>query len=282
MKRIFLPCFLLLALCALCGCGSLNIEAGVDDENTAYLCYELKADLLEYSSEQRARFHWGARSLVNVYKRELGFSVEDRSTDLLVDITLEKREQTGSAEEAFDKLKAMLEDEQQTLFVRLEMARDSAERQQAYSFVGTLDMQQLLALSTVPDMHASVRQSLEEQYAACTGTVTVRLPASELEGETRGALLQDGLAQLQVPLSFTGETVLALATRVSLEEGRAVAQPLAGLAEAQQERAEHFAVLAAAGGALALAGLLLLVFGGRKKRKAKAALAGEKNEGGAQ
>ena len=259
MKRIWPAA--LAALCAvlLCGCMQLDVDAGVDGANNAYLSYHLALDTSGLDARQRGDVLDGLKQLAQYYEQTLGFAVTNESgaDGRLFAYTFEKVVPNSSPQQAFDALEALLTDERQTVFLQVEMAQTQEENQQYYSLAATADMGKLAALSNIEAFPASMRDAYAAAVPACTGTVRLTLPASEVFASSGPAAVADGLAVLEAPLSFTQAERYELATLRNIVAGAYVPLSAEELAAGRRQKAWAAAAVCAAGLLAAAVGFVL-------------------------
>jgi len=112
-----------------------------------------------------------------------------------------------------------------------------------------------------------LQQKLENAIETSSGTVTVKLPASELVSSTHQVDIQNTRAVMSIPLEFTGQTAFELAARLNyLSDGTAGASLEEITQDLTRLRAISFLVCCAAL-LVVLIVLLLIAVITRRRRK---------------
>ncbi|MGI6004300.1 MAG: hypothetical protein ACOX88_02640 [Christensenellales bacterium] len=257
MKKTALTILFILLCAALGGCMHLDIACGVGDdggEATAYLRYDVSIDLPGIDAEYRPAVRAGAHDIIGRYQG-LGFAVLE-GTDMNegdgpLRIRLEKSEQAQSYPEAYEKLRQMLQDPEITPFTRVDMQFLDAGAQQAYAFEAVLEIDEIVRTANLEELPPSLGGIIRSGIEASTGEVSVTLPASEVAegGKMRGDVPAAGAS---APISYEGETKIALKTRVLVQDGA----PFRGIVGQIAQRECFWIVLAVS---LILATLTVLI-----------------------
>lgn len=278
MKKIVLAACLAAAMLLLTGCLQVDVETGIDNDYSAYLAYNVQIVPHDGTSTQRLALVEDLKRLKAYYEDQPGLAVESSQLLAVSDgyvFKIEKRVQANSYEEAFDLWQEMVTDESLTLFMQAETAFVPQEYQLLFSVAATADVPKIIELGNVAELKYSARQSLEATLEDCTGSITVTLPATSVALGDDAELLPGGLASLTVPLDFSGETKLALQTRLDLDEN---GRPATGPGPLGSLETRRMVLWAGAGAGLLLAAIGFVLWRRGKKRAASAKSAPDMNQ----
>ena len=269
--RIYKLVFPLLVLILLAGCVQMDIELGVDESYSAYITYHLHLDLSEMDGPEKISAGEGVEELLSYYETMRGVSVTPpKSLDDTdeYDFSISKSISCDSYEEAFAELRKMLTDVTVTPFIEVDMTCETTEQQQLYHIQATTDFSNVLASSNLPEFPPSLQKKIQEAFAACTGSVSVHLPGTEIENASGEAKLTEYQVSMQTPFDFNSQTPFELTTRLNLYDGMASEKTIAEILQ-EFQRTKYIGIgVAAAGFLIVIAGVLLFV-NARKNARAK-------------
>ena len=215
-KMLSIVLMLVLFIFITTGCTRFDINIGIDADNTAYLSYFLEVDVSELNERQQHSFKEALYQIAVHYHRNLDFVVNlDLESNPIV-FEAEKRIRNNSFEQAFESLKAMLTDEDMTVFMQVDMAQISYPQQMGYILSASTDIHRIIESNDIEELPPGIRRDFEESIEAGTGTITITLPADELEASSHDAIVRDGQLVMTVPLDFFGQTDFNILARQKL------------------------------------------------------------------
>ena len=206
IKKYILIITLTALIFLLSGCVLFDVELGIDPYNTAYLSYHLEMDIKDYNVHQQHNFKQALYQIAIHYHENLGFSVVLNTEVNPIVLTAEKKVQNNSFEEAFESLKLMLTEEDMTIFMMVDMAQVSYPRQSGYIINATVDIPGIIESSDFDNLPPDFKQNFEDAIRYSEGTISLSLPADALVSASHAAQIKNDLAQMNVPISFTGQT----------------------------------------------------------------------------
>jgi len=210
----------MLSLFLLSGCISIEIEAGIDEYFSSFLTYHIKLDAGELDERYQSSIRRALNEIGWNYQEEHQFIVSFDADSAPYVLTMTRRIENRSFEQAYLSLEALLTNENITPFVSVDMAFERSERQSRYILEAMTDIPQIMRLSNAEELTPELQQQLEEAVATGEGSVTITLPVSELADSSHPANIQNNHAIVTAPLSFTNQTRLELSGIVNfLEDG---------------------------------------------------------------
>jgi len=265
MKKTFLivPLIILLTF-LLSGCFKLDISAGVDTDFTAYLTYSIELDITDIDSRYQDIIKNALNRIGWHYQEDYGFIVSLNLEDDPCTLTMTRRVPNSSFEQAFKSLEELLIDENITVFMQVDMAFESVERQNRYLLNAITDIPQVLKLSNVEELSPALFQQFEEAIKTGTGTVTITLPSSEIVTSSHSINMWYNQASMEVPLSYSGQTVLELSGVLNFDRDGTPAGTVDEIIR-KQEMFRNYAIIAACAITVIML-IILLVNALRKKR----------------
>lgn len=219
------PIGLLLALLAaglLSGCTSLNFAAGIDDNFTASMSYQIDIDLSSLDGVQRKGLVQELKKLATHYQDQNGFVIEQETIgtdEESYSVLLAKAQPHSTYEEAFSTLTAWLQDESITPFVVLDTTYINEGEQQLAGLNGEIDIPKFLEFSNIDTFPLTLRQQMEQGLQQSSGTVSIHLPASGIQSALGQATVSGNVALAETPLSFTEATPVGLTVRFTEVQG---------------------------------------------------------------
>jgi len=200
----------------LSGCLEVDIDTGIDTNFTAYLTYTITVDIRELDPVNQGILRNTLHRVGLHYQDDLGFNVQVHTDAAPYSLIMTRRVSNSNFEQAYQSLKAMLTDEEMTLFMMVDMAYGSFQRQNRYLFNAQVDISQIIRLSNAVELPPALYEHLENAMDTGTGSVTLTLPASEIVSSSHQVNVTDNTAVMTVPLSFSGKTDLELTGVVNL------------------------------------------------------------------
>jgi len=211
---ILLPMLSLIVL--LSACTKIDISTGIDADFTAYLSYYIELDI----NNVETRYHNTLKRALNeigwYYQEELDFSVELNIEVNPYFVSMTRRIQNTSFQQAYQSLQFLLTNEDITPFMTVDMAFQTSERQNRYIIGASTDIPHIMSLSNTEELSPALQEQLEKAIETGEGTITLALPVSELVSSTHPANIQNDQVVLAVPLSFTDQTSFELTGTVNL------------------------------------------------------------------
>jgi len=270
ITRILFIIPLILLMFLLSGCIQIDIDTGIYTNFTAYLSYTITLDVSEDDLLDQSMFLIALNRIGLHYQDNLGFTVGLNTEEPPYTMTMTRRVENENLEQAFDSLRDMLTDEDMTLFMQVEIAAQSFERQDRFMFFAMADIPQIMRLSNAEELPLEVLQELEEAIETGSGTITLSLPARELISHSHQARIESNRAVMEVPIDFSGQTAFELSAKRSFQGD---GTPRGSFEEIIQELAQlrYIALIACCVAVLILLIALLVIIGSvRRKRDYKA------------
>jgi hypothetical protein len=217
----------------LSGCISIEIEAGIDEHFTSFLIYHIELDAREVDERYQNSLRRALNEIGWNYQEEHDFIVSFNADSAPYTLTMTRRIENGSFEQAYESLRTLLTNENITPFMSVDMAYERAERQHRYIFEAMTDIPQLMRLSNTEELPPELQQQLEEAIATGDGSVTITFPVSELVSSSHPVNIQNNHAKLSVPLIYTIQTRVELSGIINLLEDGAIGGLLGELIDEQ-------------------------------------------------
>jgi len=194
----------------LTGCVEIDVDIGIDEHYTALLSYRIALDVsvvdIQYQDVLRTALH----NIGWYYQENHGFAVELQFDSDPYVLIMSRRVENRSYEQAYRSLEDMLTNEEMTLFMEIDMAFQSHERQNRYMFGAITDIPQIMRLSNVEELAPALQQQYEDAAETGKGSITLTLPTSEVINSTHQTQVRNNQAVMTVPLSFNGKTAFEL------------------------------------------------------------------------
>lgn len=221
MKKLFI-CITFAFFCIFfCGCTDFQADFGIDESCNAYMKYHIQMDLNDIDSEYAQDIKDGLTYFCDYYENILGFTVErdifDNKKTAKVDLVYTSECDTYA--EAFDELKKMLTDPERTPFLTVEMASDTAEFEEAYSFSAQTDLSKIIATSGYEKFPKDLKEMIASGIDKTKGRFTITLPATTIVESAGDTKLSGNFCTEEVALSLEEPLSLKLITRLSRENG---------------------------------------------------------------
>jgi len=202
----------------LSGCISIEIETGIDEHFTSFLTYNIELDVRELDERYQNSLRRALNEIGWNYQEEHNFAVSFNTDSAPYVLTMTRRIENNSFEQAYESLRALLTNENITPFMTVDTAFERCERQSRYIFEAMTDIPQIMRLSNAEELSPELLQQLEDAIATGEGSITITLPASELESSSHPANIRNNHAVMTAPLSYTSQTRVELSGIVNLLE----------------------------------------------------------------
>lgn len=235
-KSTLLLTIIILLLITFTGCSEVNINTGIDDDNSAYLSYVIKVDLSSIDSMQIPSVVSTMNMVLNHYEKELDFEILKKDVNLLQSeclYELEKRIPCDNYELAFNTLKDMLTDEKITPFMQVDMTSMITKYQQLYSFNGELDFAAIYKATNIGSFPQYMQDSINQNFEASFGKINICLPGTDIETATNNGISLDNKTyisgdqiSMSVPFKFNQKAAFTLSTRLSSDNEKVIKKPM--------------------------------------------------------
>ena len=249
---IIIPAIILVAL--LSGCIKINISTGIDADFTAFLSYHIELDVSDVDS----RYHGSLSRALNEigwhYQEELNFIADLNIETAPFLLTMTRRLQNNTFEQAYNSLEFLLTNEDMTPFMIVDMAIQAAERHNMYILNASTDIPHIMSLSNAEDLSPALREQLDLALKTGEGEITITMPAGDLVNSTHQTNTQRNQTVMIVPLSYTEQTAFELTGTVNLLRDGTIGGSLEEIIE-DQYRLRNIVFIAS----IAISGLLLII-----------------------
>jgi len=263
-----LPMILLSAIISvilLTGCIQVNIDIGIENDFTAYLTYEISVALDDETSEHESQLRNAINQIARHYGEELGFTVSSQTDSSPFTLTMTRRVQNNSLEQAFASIEEMLTDETMSIFMQVDMAFEGFYRQDRYLLGAIVDIPQILRMSNINELPPAVADHLNQSLENGDGLISLSFPASEIlasthpvstiVSESTGAATMHR-AEMLVLMDFAEQTAFGIEARVNYLRDGTIGPELDEII-AQQQQLTNISVLVS--GAALLLMLITLI-----------------------
>ena len=266
-KSTLFVILILLSPILLSGCISIEIEAGIDEHFSSFLTYHIELDVRELDERYHNTIGRALNEIGWSYQEEHQFVVSFSTDSSPYVLTMTRRIENNSFEQAYNSLEALLTDENITPFMTVDMAFERSERQSRYIFEAMTDIPQIMRLSNMEELTQGLQQQLEEAVATGEGSVTVTLPVSELASSSHQTSIQNNHVVMTAPLGFTSRTIMELSGMVNLLEDGAIGGLLGEIINEQYTLRNNIVFICAAIFTMLLLILLIIVLVRKKKAR---------------
>jgi len=263
-KAILIVPLIILLTFLLSGCFKFDINAGIDADFTAYLTYSIELDITEVDSRYQDIIKNALNRIGWHYQEDYGFIVSLNLEDDPCILTMTRRVTNNNFEQAFISLEELLIDEDITVFMQVDMAFESIERQNRYLITAVTDIPQIIKLSNVEELSPALLQQFDDAVKTGSGTVTITLPVSEIVTSSHSINMWYNQASMEAPLSYTGQTALELSGVLNFDRDGTPAGTVDEIIREQTMFRNYAAIAACTITAIML--IILLVNVLRKKR----------------
>ena len=248
----------------LSGCIKIDISTGIEADFTSYLSYRIEMDVSDIEPLYRGSLRNALNGIGWHYQEELGFIVELSAESDLYVLTLTRRIANESIEKAYESLEYLLTNEDITVFMMVDMAFQSSERQNIFVLSAEADIPQILRISNAEELQPTLQEHLLKAMETGEGTITLTLPASELVYTSHHASIKNDHAVMVVPLSFTNKTGIEISGVINRLKDGSSGGPLE---EIIRELTMYRNIAIMACGAIAILMLIILLSVNLAKKK---------------
>jgi len=200
----------------LSGCLQVDVDIAIDEHYTATLSYRISLDVGAVDLQYRDALKRAVHNMGWYYQENHNFVVELLSDSDPYVMVMTKSIENSSFEQAFESLEGMLTNEDITIFMEVDMAFQSYQRQSRYIFNATADIPQIMRLSNTEELVPDLQEQLDEAMGKGEGSITLTMPASEIISSTNPVEMRYNQATMTVPLNYAGQTELGLTGVVNL------------------------------------------------------------------
>lgn len=200
----------------LSGCIKFDISTGIDENYTAFLSYNIELDVSDFDARYRDRLTNALNRIGWHYQQELGFIVDLDIENNPCRLTMIKRVENSSFEQAFASLEGLLKNEEITPFLQVDMAFNKTERQNRFILSAETDIPHIMGLSNAEELSPALYEQLKNAMETGEGTITVILPSSDTSIHSHPVNMYYDQVVMDVPLSYTGRTDFELAGTLNL------------------------------------------------------------------
>jgi hypothetical protein len=249
------------------GCIQIDVDAGIDADFSAYLSYHITLEINEADAQYKNILENALHQIGWHYQQELGFVVGIDSDTTPYVLTMTRRVPNRSFEQAFQSLKDMLTDEQMTIFMRVDMASQSYNRQVRYFLGAIADIPKIMSLSNIEELTPPLMERLEESIKTGEGSLTFALPASDLLSSSHETTIRDDQINMVVPLDFSGQTFFEIAAKINYLSDGTIGGTLEDIIQEQDLRRTWGLYICAAALFLIIIAMLLLIRSAFRRKK---------------
>jgi len=207
---------LLSLIILLSACTKIDISTGIDADFTAYLSYRIEIDTTEVDLRYQNALKRALNQIGWYYQQELSFAVELNIETNPYYVVMTRRMQNNSFEQAYQSLEFLLTNEDITPFMMVDMAYQTTERQNRYILNASTDIPHIMSLTNSEELSPALQDQLEKAIETGEGSITLTMPSSELVSSTHQTSIQDNLAVMTVPLSYTDQTSFEITGMVNV------------------------------------------------------------------
>jgi len=241
------------------GCLTIDINIGIDRDNTSYLTYNIKLDASDIEPQYHSVLSNALNRLGWHYQEELGFTVGlDTDSEIFL-LVMSKRVSNNSFSQAYRSLEAILTDENMTAFMKVDMSNQSLPRQELFYLSAMLDIPQVLKLSSAEDLPPELLTEFEDAVIASDGTITLTFPVSEIIKNSHAVSSQRFRSEMKVPLSYSDQTEFEFAASLIYMDDGTIGESFDDISE-QLLKMRNIALIACAAAALILLIALIAIF----------------------
>ncbi|MCL2663261.1 MAG: hypothetical protein FWE83_08045 [Oscillospiraceae bacterium] len=258
---------ILLSLLFLSGCINIEIEAGIDEHFTSYLIYHIELDAGELDERYQNSLRRALNEIGWNYQEEHDFVVSFNTDSMPYVLTMTRRIENNSFEQAYRSLEALLTNENITPFMTVGMAFEHSERQSRYIFEAMTDIPQIMRLSNAEELTPELQQQLEDAIATGDGSVTIKIPVSELVSSSHSVNTESNRAIMKVPLSYTSQTELELSGIVNIIEDGVIGGLLGEIIDEQYKLRNKIVFICAIVFAILLLIMLMIILVRKSKSR---------------
>ena len=207
---------LLSLIILLSACTKIEISTGIDADFTAYLSYRIELDTTDVDLRYQNALKRALNEIGWYYQEELGFAVELNIDTNPYFVVMTRRMQNNSFEQAYQSLEFLLTNEDITPFLMVDMAVQTTDRQNRYIINASTDIPHIMTLTNTEELSPALQEQLEKAIETGEGSITLTMPVSELFSSSHQTDIQENLAVMNVPLSYTDQTDFELTGTVNM------------------------------------------------------------------
>lgn len=210
MKRLILILLMVSFIIVVAGCSNINVTCGVDENNNAFIKYEIKILTDEVEANNVTNINKALETLEDHFNN-LGFTTTRE--DFYLSAELKKK--SSNYDLAIDALKEMLTDEDISVFYDVSVQKINTNVEQGYYVSLNADYSKWLLDKGVANLPSDIKSQVEQFASGQTGTLTLMLPANEAKS-TSGQISMSGYgAKTSVPIVLNKKISIDLSTKVS-------------------------------------------------------------------
>lgn len=184
-KRITIILLILILTFSFAACTNVEINVGVDENNCAYIEYDIAIDKDKISAANGTNAINALAELEKHFIRN-GFTTKREEYHLNVKI---KRQASGY-DEAFDALNEMLTDEKISIFTDVSMQKKNTGIEQGYYICLKMDYSEWIKKGAVTALPFDMEKEISEQMDNDFGNINIMLPADwAFSGEIKNAMV---------------------------------------------------------------------------------------------
>jgi len=267
-KKLYILLIVAAALSVLLtGCIQLDVSIGIEDDFTAYLTYEITIKIDEYNVDYEIQLRNALNQIGWHYQEELGFIASINTDDSPFTLTLTRKVQNNSLQEAFFALEEMLTDETMSVFMQVDIAFGRFYRQDRYLFGAMIDIPQIMRLSSIEEMTSEIKERLNQAVADGEGLISISLPASESIETTHPTSITDNRAETLILIDFTEQTAFEIEARVNYLRDGTVGPSLGEIIDEQQHMSNVAVIISGAALLLMIIALIAAIVRAVRMRK---------------
>lgn len=221
MKRIIKLIGLFLVVISLSGCLNLKMEAGITNEYTSYLKYDLKMDLDAVDSSIRNDISSYIIEISESYEK-FGFEILDNGTKEKIDMTFEYQLTNLNYDDAIESLKKMLSNPKISFLTSVDITGISSSTQQAINFNAKTDLKAILDTTNYQALPISIANIINQALIEGKATFVLGLPISNINGANTQKITQERMTYLEYDLSLSEESTIDAEAVTSLKDGKPI------------------------------------------------------------
>jgi len=250
----------------LSGCIQIDVDITIDEHFTATLSYNIQLDVDAVEPQNRDVLKNALHSIGWYYQENLDFTVDLQLDSNPYVLVMTRRVENNSFEQAYESLEKMLTNEDITIFMEVDMAFQSSERQNRYIFNAVADIPQIVQASNAEELTPDLQQQLENAMDTGEGSISLTLPVSEVVDSNYPTQMRYNHAVMTVPLKFNGQTSLQLNGVVNLLEDGTPGGSINEILQEKNKFREISIIVCGAALVIFIILLLILIISGSKRR----------------
>ena len=268
MKKIISVIVLLIILC---GCMKAEINYSIDEKHTVKVTYHIEIDEEKIDMALRGDVNTLIKNTAKKYENK-GFAVTSKEEELNYTFTLEKK--TGSYEEAFEILEAVITDPEISLFLVADIHSYTDEYEQVLAFYFETDLGRMLESTGTNTLPPIIRKDITDGLNESTVNLTVTLPQANVVDVSKEVIVENKNKKttFTLPLNWEGPSILSFTTRMSLDDNKVTPYTMEDSIKNTQNQIGLYQVLLYGGvgaGLASGAGLVYSIMNKKKKTESK-------------